>query len=876
MFLRVSLCLFLLLAVSGSAQRLPAGVLPNHYSIHLTPDLKAATFTGSETIEIRLDQPGNSVTLNSLDLKISSVRARFGVGEIDPVTKGGAGPQNEFHGKAPASVKDVSGVVDYNLEKEQATFTFLEPLPAGKVTLAIEFTGVLNDTLRGFYLSKTAKRNYAVTQFEATDARRAFPSFDEPAMKATFDVSLTVDKGDTVIANTNMISDLPEPNGRHTQTFARTPKMSTYLVAFQVGDWVCTKGEADGIPIRSCSTPDKIKLTPFALHAAEHFLHFYNTYFGVRYPMPKLDMIGIPDFEAGAMENFGCITYRETALLVDEKNAALPAKKLVAVDVAHEMAHQWFGDLVTMQWWDNLWLNEGFATWMEYKAVSEWQPAWWMREDAALTREQTLNVDAARTTRAIRSRADTRDEIDEQFDGISYGKAGAVIGMVEHYLGEETFQRGVQSYMQAHLFGNATAENFWDAQTRQSGKPVDRIMSSFVTEEGVPLLTLREGGLLAQSRFFLTPGPVTAQAWTLPVCVQNAACELVMPETRTLSARSAGLANRNEAYANSGDEGYYRLRYAEEEAQAMLAGAEAKLSAPERIGLVGDRWALTRAGDGTMGAYLDGTAMLRADTSEPLLESIFDSYQMIRQQIATPEQAARLNAWVIAQFSPVYRALPQASRHDEAALRARRALLFTELGEAGEPAIVLAAQRTSARFFKGDRSLDPLMASAAVHVSAEHGDAAFYDALLQFSKRTNDPHDKDVAQSTLASFTAPALVGRTLNYAFSGEVRNQDNWLLLAILLQRRETQTQAWTFLKENWTRVSAQLTPFGGEGVVSATGAFCTADGKEDAQRFFAAHKVASAERALRIAGEKSDACISLRERQQAGLATWLAVHP
>src|ERR1700712_5005288 len=347
--------LFGALATVASAQRLPINVHPEHYALHLTPDLKAASFTAEETIDVLLDAPSNTITLNALELTITCVTS---------------GSQ--------------SAKVSFDVEKEQATFTFPAPLPAGKSTLAIKYAGILNDKLHGFYLSKTKARNYAVTQFESTDARRAFPSFDEPALKATFDISLTVDKGDVVISNANQTKDKKDAE-KHTVSFATTPKMSTYLVAFLVGDFQCEKGKADGTPIRVCATPDKKNLTKFALDEAKKTLHYYNEYFGIKYPMPKLDMIASPDFEAGAMENFGCITYRETGLLVDAKEGSVDAKKNVLVAVTHEMAHQWFGDMVTMQWWDNIWLNEGFATWMEAKAAQHLHPEWAFDEDTAAT-----------------------------------------------------------------------------------------------------------------------------------------------------------------------------------------------------------------------------------------------------------------------------------------------------------------------------------------------------------------------------------------------------------------------------------------------------------------------------------------------------------
>ena len=627
------------LSSSLQAQRLPTTVRPQHYALTLTPDLKAATFTGSETIDITLSEPTSSITLNAHDLAFKSV-------------------------KIQAAGKVQTATVSLNKENQQATFTVPQRLPAGKATLEIEYSGILNGELRGFYLSKTARRNYAVTQFESTDARRAFPSFDEPAFKATYDISLVVDTGDTGISNGPIVSDTPGPGqGKHTLKFLTTPKMSTYLVAFLVGDFQCSSGEQDGVAIRTCSTPDKVALTTYGVDVAKYVLHYYNTYFGIPYPLKKLDLIGLPDFEAGAMENFGAITYRETALLIDPKTASINAKTGVALVIAHEMAHQWFGDLVTMQWWDNIWLNEGFATWMENKPVEAMHPEWNIDQLVISGMDGTLNLDAQPTTRAIRARADTPGEIEQMFDGISYGKAGVVLLSVENYVGPETFRQGVHNYLAAHLYGNATAEDFWNAQTTTSHKPVDKIMESLVAQAGVPLLTFGKpaGGKVSvsQNRFYLSPSvqPDPAQKWTLPVCFKTAAdkqeCQLLSPDTTSLAVPQSGL-----FFANAGGKGYYRTSYTSADYATLASHVESSLTPAERISLIGDKWAQVRANKATVGDYLNLVSDLKSDPNFNVVASALSGLDAINARIAsTPEERNALDSWFRQTFAPEYEKL---------------------------------------------------------------------------------------------------------------------------------------------------------------------------------------------------------------------------
>jgi aminopeptidase N/puromycin-sensitive aminopeptidase len=855
----IALPLLIVATRPASAERLPTTVLPEHYALTLTPDLKAATFSGVETIEVNLAEPASTITLNSAEIEFQSVTIA-------------AGGQRQ------------TATVTSDKDKEQSTLTVPSQIPAGKATISIAYTGILNDKLRGFYLSKTAKRNYAVTQFESTDARRAFPSFDEPAFKATYDISLAIDSGDTGISNGPIISDTPGPGkGKHTLKFLTTPKMSSYLLAFLVGDFQCTEGESDGVKIRGCATPDKAALTPYSVEVAKYVLHYYDTYFGIPYPLKKLDLIAIPDFEAGAMENFGAITYRETAMLIDPKTASVGSKKEVALVIAHEMAHQWFGDLVTMQWWDNIWLNEGFATWMENKPVEAMHPEWNIDQVVAAGEDGTLNLDAQPTTRAIRAKADTREEIEEMFDGISYGKASDVLLAVENYLGPETFRKGVHAYLSAHLYSNATAEDFWGAQTATSHKPVDKIMESLVVQPGVPLITFGEAAngsvSVAQKRFFISPSiqPDPKQKWTIPVCFKTASdkqdCQVFAPEDSSLKAPSSKL-----FFANAGGKGYYRSAYPPSVYAALVANVETGLSPTERISLTGDEWAQVRGNKATVGDYLNLVSALKADPSAEVVGSAFGGVDTINERVAgTADEKAAIAAWLRTTFAPEYAKLPPPADTDSPNTRELRAHFFGILGYYGkDPAVLAQAHQITEKYLADPASVDATLGQTALAIAARNGNAALFDQLQKVGETSTNPEFQEGALRLLAQFEDPALVKRSLEYAVSGKVRNQDALIQIIIGLDIDANRDQTWKYIKAHWDSVRPLLTPELGSGLVGSTSAFCSADARDDVKSFFAEHRVPDSDRALKQSIERIDGCIELRSLQQPNLDKWIAAQP
>jgi aminopeptidase N len=530
-----------------------------------------------------------------------------------------------------------------------------------------------------------------------------------------------------------------------------------------------------------------------------------------------------------------------------------------------------------MQWWDNIWLNEGFATWMENKPLEKWKPEWKISEVVAEELQYTLDLDAQRTTRTIRAKAETPDEINEMFDGITYGKAGAVLLMVENYVGEETFRQGVHDYLAAHLYANATAEDFWSAQTKTSHKPVDQIMNSLVSQPGVPILNFdqpQSGSVgVNQQRFFLSSKSKapTPQVWTIPACLKAASgapsCEVLNKAQEKISVPPASF-----FYPNAGGKGYYRTDYPEDVYQKLVSNV-AGLTPEERISLLGDQWVKVRADKAKAGSFLNLVSAVKDDTSSTVADSVAGSIEAIDTQIASDSDRPQLAVWVRKTFADPLNRLGPPSATDTPDKSELRAVLFYMMGAMGkDPQVIADARKISAQYLEEPSSVDATLARIAVEIAAMHGDEAFFNKLQQVSATSSNPEVASGALYALGVFQDPALEKRALDYAVSGKVKNQDSTYLISEMLGNRETRTIAWQYVQQNWDKVKAQFTTSSGSGLVRATGSFCTVAERDQMTSFFATHKVPASERALRRATDRINDCIDLHASQQPNLKAWL----
>jgi aminopeptidase N/puromycin-sensitive aminopeptidase len=836
---------------------LPNSVLPDHYQLGLDIDIQGRTFSGEETIHVRTTQPVSEVILNSLDLEIASAEVTAGTSRQR---------------------------ADVTQDKTAETIRLLVPtaVPAGDAELHLKFSGRLAYGLRGLYLSRTPRRSYAVTQFEGTYARMMFPSFDEPAFKATFDLSVVIDAGDTAISNGRIVRD--EALGtRHRLTFSTSPRMSTYLLALAVGDWQCTGRTVSEVPIRVCAIPEKKSITAFPLQAAARSLEFYNRWYGIKYPFGKLDMLAIPDYEWGGMENTAAIFYRDTALLLDEEQAPVSSKRGRATLVAHEIAHQWFGDLVTPAWWDDIWLNEGFATWMARRPVEDWHPEWLLDEDATASAQSILAVDSLASARAIHGDPRTSSDIKEMFDGITYQKGAAVLRMLEAYVGPEVFRRGVNQYLEDHAFGNASSSDFWKAMSRVSGKPVDKIMQAFVMQPGAPLIRVTESCQhestrmnLQQQRFYLSsqgPPADSHPLWQIPICVQAEpgklpACTVLADQSQDINVPACPAW----IFANPGGKGYYRTLYEPQTLQKIALAAEKSLTPEERITFLEDAWAMTRAGRYPVETFMTVAEALRGDHNLRIVDLLADHLESLAALVPEGKQST-YKQFLRKQFEPLaqelgWNAIP-GEDEDSDALRAR---VLEILGKAGDPAATQLAQKIVASYLRQPGTTDPALTGPAFEVIAAHGGPALYDKLSSGLSPAAPYDEYYVLLYAMAKFPEPALVQRNLDLVSQGKLRQQDYARFFSVLLEKPASQNATWSYMKAHWSDLAEKVTSFGGRGAVTALENFCSSEQRDNIKQFFAAHPAPGAERAVRRSLEQISSCLAFRDLQQQNMAVWL----
>jgi len=850
------------------AQRLPGMAVPSNYNLTLSPDFAKDNFMGLETIQVQVLKPTSKIVLHAADINF----------EDSSISSGSTNQKAK---------------VTLDPGTETATLSVDGTLEPGPAAISIRYTGILNDQLRGFYLGREDNgQKYAGTQLEATDARRAFPAFDEPEYKATFDITVIADRPETVISNGAVVSDLAGPEeGKHTVRFATTARMSCYLVAIVVGHFEYLEGSADGIPIRVYTVRGKKKLAAFALETAKQSIRFFNQYFGIRYPFGKLDLIGLPDFAPGAMENTGAIVSRESSLLVDEQNATFFQKRLVAEDMAHEIAHQWFGDLVTMKWWDDSWLNEGFATWMQTKSVAVWKPELNVLVDdvlganAFLGPDATMEEDSLVSTHPVHQPAETPGQILELFDPISYGKAAGVLWMLESYLGPETFRKGVHNYLKQHAYGSATSEDFWNSLTAVSNKPVGLIMSAFINQAGLPLVSIEakcRGNVtdvtLWQQRYFADRSLFNSgsdESWPIPVCMK-----VGTDRTGQTQERCVLLSKKRERVILSGcaswvmgnvrAAGYYRTGYDSGDLQAMSRNLETELTPSERIRLLSDAWASVRVGRQSIEDYLGLLDGLKAESDTAMIDIGTTELEYIGRYLVSEPDRASYERWVKGLLSRLAEDLGwQAAPGEGDERKALRAQVFLTLGAtARDPGVLEKAGKLAQAFIDGSTAMDAAMADTVLQLAAIHGGTAFYDQVLDRMNRAASPQDYYQSLTVFESFEDPALLDRTLKLAMTGEVRTQDAFGRTGVIggvMANPAGERLAWDFVREHWEEIGKKLGGYNGTGgLVAATASFCDPELHSQVEDFFSHRQIPDAERTLRQSLEHINYCVDLKSQQ------------
>ena len=831
--------------------RLPPLAKPLRYAIHLDVDPRKDTFSGKVEIMVDLPEETAHVVLNVRGENIRRATVRIGDSTL-PLTV----TTRPSHGA---------------LEPDELVLSAARMVPKGRVALVIEYDAPFGKTLSGLYRATDANESYAFTQFEASDARRAFPCFDEPGFKTPFDVELTVPSDMLAFSNAGEASHAVS-GGMTTFTFAPTAPLPTYLVAFAVGRFDILTAPGTTPPSRFITTHGRSALAKTSLDTATAVLPLLAKYFGIAYPYAKLDLVAVPDFGAGGMENAGFITFRDDAVLLDEHASARQKHGMVGL-MTHELAHQWFGDLVTMKWWNDLWLNEGFATWATYKIVDEYKPSFGAKVDAAASAESIMDQDGLGSARAIRQPVASVGQAMEAFDGITYQKGAAILRMIERYAGADAFQKGVHAYLRDHAWGNATADDLLAAIDASAGThDATRIATTYLDKPGVPLVVIdsvdcASGKSIAahvhQERFgplgkSFPPEPT--DPWNVPFCFESAArgakpeCKLLL-EATTLTASGTC-----PAFANPDAAGYYRVAWPESSIPPLMK----KLDAADdttKIAIIADAWAQTRAGKLNGRVLLaDVLPAIDRETERHVIERLVSILYELSELVDDATWPA-FSTYVRARLGPHLAQIPAGTVDDEQRLL-RRTLTYAEV-DLGEDAALLKKLDGVAKAFQSAASatLDPDYGQVALELAARSGDPK---ELQRAVETAATPQAHAIALRAAAGVVEPAAVRTQLDWALSPAVKLQDVRGIMWPLVSRHRSRAVALAYVRDHWDALRQKLPGALGRGLVSMAGFACTQPALDDSRAFYTAKAktIEGADRPLAQALESASLCVALRD--------------
>ena len=835
----------------NSPYRLPRTVLPSRYQVSLVPDLENASFTGTVSISASAVEAATEIVLNAIELEIHSV--------------------------------SVNGTVStFTLNEDLERLVINSSVAPGDLVIDIAFTGILNDKLRGFYRStfvdeSEKTRTIATTQMQSTDCRRAFPCFDEPDFKAVFAIDLTFASDLMAVSNSKEIRRENLTNGTTRAWFADTMMMSTYLVAFVVGPLEATDTVMVGdVALRLIHVPGKSHLTEFGLKIGAFALEWFQNYYGIPYPGDKCDLLALPDFAAGAMENLGCITFREVLLLVDPATSTQVEQELVAAVVAHELAHMWFGDLVTMRWWNGIWLNEAFATFMEVAATDAFAPQWKMWTSFGLDRSAAFDVDSLHSTRTVEFPVESPADADGMFDVLTYQKGGALLRMLEQYLGPDRFRAGVSHYLTKHSYGNTETNDLWDAiehvVSTDGGEmvPVRRLMDSWIWQAGYPLVSARIDGtdlVLSQRQFTFDNNP-DATLWVVPIHVRlgNDTHKVLLEGDEI---RVAMKNPHDVVVVNSGGSGFYRVEYSADLMTRISGDTLRNLSTLERYNLVDDAWNAVVAGAIGADRFMAFAQNFTTETDLAVWQALNKGLVGLGRMLNRDEMAP-YNAFIRNLVSPAYALLGADPVTGEQELTAKlRGLLLSTLAVLGGDAAALTRARD---ILFNNATTEPELVAAATNIVAATGDVQDYEWFLGRFREPSTPQDRIRMLYALAEFDDADLMKRTCELAYSDEVKSQDAPFLMNRAVANKYHGDIAWAAVQQNWAYANEK---FPGNTIVRMVGSVTTLNTPaHEAQigAFFTEHPIPQAVKTLEQVLERQRINVALRSREAAVLKSAL----